>query len=119
MFFTPPCVGPDAWMWDLKHADHARLLGPCLACSKATNNCASCPLREPCKKNAALDMIQGGIAHIEHGGKLHRPKPCVVCGNPCLGKRATTCSIYCKDDIEWTYRDAEEQMERFRLMMAV
>jgi hypothetical protein len=119
MFFTPPCVGPDAWMWNLRHADHTRLVGPCLACSKAVNGCSTCPLKEPCLRNAALEMIQGGIAHIEHSGKVYCSKPCTACGNPCLGKKSGTCSPFCKEDVEWTYKDAEEQMERFRLIAAI
>lgn len=113
-----PCTGESAWRYDLDHADHERIIGPCLSCSKAVAGCSVCPLQELCQASPSPGTIRGAIAWLEvpiHGRKQARD--CSVCGNPVLTRyQKKYCSVSCRKDYRWTYGDALDQEERFRLI---
>lgn len=113
-----PCIGPDSWRWDLDHADHERLIGPCLSCSKAVTGCSVCPLRQQCSVIPSPGTIRGAVAWLDipvHGRRA--AYECMACGNPILTRyQKRYCSVSCRKDYRWTYNKAAEQEERFRLI---
>jgi len=112
-----PCVNTPSWRWDLDHADHERIIGPCLSCSEAVAGCSTCPLQSQCETIPSPGTIRGGVAWLDvpiHGRKT--AYECVECGNPILTRyQRRYCSVSCRKDYEWTYREAAEQEKRFRL----
>lgn len=112
-----PCVGENAWRYDLEHADHEQIIGPCLSCSKAVAGCSICPRQQQCATTSCPGTISGGIAWLEvpiHGRK--QAHECPRCGNPVLTRyQRKFCSVSCRKDYEWVYSEAVEQEERFRL----
>lgn len=112
-----PCVGVNSWRWDLDHADHERIIGPCLSCAKAVTGCSTCPFRERCAGTPSPGTIRGAVAWLEvsiHGRKA--AYECINCGNPILTRyQKRYCSVSCRKDYRWTYVEALEQEERFRL----
>lgn len=113
---VPPCVGSNAYQWDLEHADHERIIGPCLSCAKAVTGCSACPLKDYCAADPSPGTIRGAIAWLEvsiNGRK--EASECRRCGNPTLTRHQNRyCSIACRRDYTWTYKDAAEQEERTR-----
>lgn len=113
-----PCVGPNSWRWDLDHADHEKIIGPCLSCSKAVTGCSTCPLLKRCAGIISPGTIRGGIAWLDvpvHGRRTSYE--CLRCGNPILTRyQKRYCSVSCRKDHSWTYTEAVEQETRFRLV---
>lgn len=113
-----PCVSTQSWRWDLDHADHERIIGPCLSCSEAVTGCSACPLQSGCAVSPSPGTIRGGIAWLDvpiHGRKT--AYECVICGNPILTRyQKRYCSVSCRKDYVWTYREAADQEARFRLI---
>jgi hypothetical protein len=111
-----PCVGPNSYRWDLDHADHNRIIGPCLSCSKAVTGCSICPLKTVCAGTPSPGTIRGAIAWLDapmRGRKF--AYECIHCGNPILTRyQKKYCSPSCRKDYQWTYTEAVEQEDRFR-----
>lgn len=117
--FILPCVGPDSYRWDLEHAQHERLIGPCLSCAKAVTGCLSCPRRTRCAADPSPGTVRGAIAwfDVPIAGRKQAYE-CTTCGNPILTRyQKKFCSVACRKDYQWTYSEAVEQEERFRLIM--
>lgn len=113
-----PCVGPDAWKWDLDHANHRLIVGPCLSCSEAVTGCLRCPLLASCAKKPSQDMIRGGVAHIGDPKRVNgyrKAQTCQVCANPIVDRPSKKyCSKSCEKDTIWTYSMARFQAEQSR-----
>lgn len=113
-----PCVNKHSWRYDLEHADHERIIGPCLSCSKAVTGCSLCPLKPVCEVTPSPGSIRGGLAWLDvpiNGSKT--AAECPRCGNPVLTRHQRKyCSEACRKDWEFTYQEAVEQEERFRLI---
>lgn len=112
-----PCI-QQSWRYDLEHADHERIIGPCLSCSKAVTGCSVCPLQTLCENTPSPGTIRGGIAWLEVriGGRTIAGE-CPHCGNPVLTRyQSGYCSETCRKDWTFTYNEAVEQEERFRLI---
>lgn len=112
---APPCVGRDAWKWDLNHADHSLLVGPCLPCSEAVTGCLHCPLLAECQERQAVEMIRGGVAYVPDANKAcgyRKAHICQVCGNPIVGRSTRKwCTPSCMTDADWTYSQAKAQAD--------
>lgn len=114
----PPCVGANSWKWDLDHAEHGMLVGPCLPCSEAVTGCLQCPLLAACQEHRSAGMIRGGIAYIgdtPNSNGVRKARLCRRCENPIDGpNQKAYCTLSCKKDTVWTYSMALAQADHHR-----
>lgn len=116
-----PCVGENAWKWDIDHANHNLIVGPCLPCSQAVTGCLSCPLLDRCAKQASIGMIRGAVAYIHDTKKItgfRKARTCHACGNPIVGQyHRDYCSVSCRKDTVWTVTMAQAQADHHRFLV--